>query len=191
MQYWRLSTKVFRLRSLLIGRRYTLVRHSNRMSRLECIVWAILDVPHQWLFGKYDPSETLMRVPSADSVVLLTTNGQRQPMFIPLNEDKTPKTKEAKIRMIRQDILAKRATPKRDPVKDYTVVRVPPYWRTRVHMFIFSTLAASALFVALLVVLPILLGRRITSAWVGEVHDGYAYVRGHILLSCIRRILIS
>jgi hypothetical protein len=58
-------------------------------------------------------------------------------------------------------------------------------------MFIFSTLAASALFVALLVVLPILLGRRITSAWVGEVHDGYAYVRGHILLSCIRRILIS
>lgn len=176
MQYWRFSTKIFRLRALLIGRRYTLQRHSTHTGRFEHIVWALLDIPHQWFFGKYDPTETLMRVPAADSVVLLTANGKRQPMFIPLNEDKTPKTREAKIRMLRQDVLARRATPKRDPIKDYTIVRVPRYWRTRVHMFIFATLAASAVFVAVLVVLPILVGRKITSAWVGDVHDGYSYV---------------
>ena len=174
MQYWRLSTKLFRLRSLLIGRRYTMQRHSTHVSRIEHLVWSIIDVPLQLFFGRYDSAESLMRVPFADSVVLLTSNGKRQPMFIPLDENRQPKTREAKIRMLRQDQLARRA--KREPTMDFMVVRLPQHWRTRVHMFIFSTLAASALFVALVVVLPILLGRRISAAWVGEVHDGYSYV---------------
>ena len=177
MRYWRLSTKVFRLRSLLIGKAYTLQRHSHKISRLEHVIWFVLDVPHQWFFGHYDPNESLMRVPAADSLVLLTANGARQPMFIPLNDDKTPKTREAKMRMLRQDQLARKATPKRDPRLDYTVVRLPHYWRTRVHMFIFTTLFVSSTFVAVLVILPIVLGRRITAAWVGDVHDGYSYVR--------------
>lgn len=96
-------------------------------------------------------------------------------MFVPLDDDLVPRSREAKIRMLRQDEATRKA--KREPRDDFIVVSLPRYWRTRVHAFVFGTLGFSAVFIAGVVIVPVLLGRRIIGGWgMGQVHDGYSYV---------------
>lgn len=138
------------------------------------------------MFGKYDPTATLARVPAQDRVLLLSTkkNGipRREGMFIPLTLKMQPKTPEDKLKMIRQDLLARRADPQRDPAKDFKVVSLPPYWRTRIHVFILSLLAGGGLSLSLFVLCPIILGREMLKASFGQIHDGYSFVSHHVAL---------
>jgi E3 ubiquitin-protein ligase MARCH6 len=146
--------------------------------RKETIFWRILDIPFQAVFGKYDPAATFARVPAHDRVILLAVkkNGtpKRVGMFVRLNRNGQPKTADDKIKMIRQDLLARRA--ERDPATDFRITHLPQFWRTRIHIFILVLLAGAGVALATFILGPVILGRELLKGYLGEVHDGYSFV---------------
>jgi E3 ubiquitin-protein ligase MARCH6 len=177
--YWRYSTRLLRLDRLLLnssdGRDWT---QPAKPGRVESIIWNALDIPFRLLFGSYQSAATFARVPAQDRVVLLSVkvrgSTRREGMFIPLDDRRQPKTEHDKLKMIRQDLLSRKAD--RNPVKDFKVVYLPEKWRTRVHVFILSLLAGGGATMGLATLGPIVLGREILKGRFGQVHDGYSFV---------------
>lgn len=177
--YWRYSTRLLRLDRLLLnssdGRDWT---QPAKPGRVESIIWNALDIPFRLLFGSYQSDATFARVPAQDRVVLLSVkvrgSTRREGMFIPLDDRRQPKTEHDKLKMIRQDLLSRKAD--RNPVMDFKVVFLPEKWRTRVHVFILSMLAGGGATMGLATLGPIVLGREILKGRFGQVHDGYSFV---------------
>ncbi|RXK38798.1 hypothetical protein M231_03974 [Tremella mesenterica] len=168
-----------------------LIMSRNRLTRhlplrgpfiLERIVWPTLDFFFQRFLSPYDNSATAMRVPATDQVVLLPLLVRRKAgVFVPVDEIGRPKTDEHKLNLLKQDRAARKAN--RDPVKDYNVVWLPKYWRTRVHVFIMMCIWASAVVVAVGLFAPLLVGRAaLRLLWEEKVHDGYSLITGAIII---------
>ncbi|KAG2220928.1 hypothetical protein INT45_010681, partial [Circinella minor] len=65
------------------------------------------------------------------------------------------------------------------------IVYIPPWFKQRVMLLLLSMWASSSLFICMLTVLPIALGRIVYQKWLeapGEVHDLYAYFVGSTLM---------
>lgn len=117
------------------------------------------------------------RVPASDLVVVPTD--MRATAEVYSNGD--PVNEEAVKVIAAQNVDAIRA--KRNPQKDYTVVYIPPNFRYRVMAFITALWVLGSLFVATVVAVPIMLGRRIFGfVTEREVHDGYSFIVGFYLL---------
>ncbi|ORX38932.1 hypothetical protein BD324DRAFT_617907 [Kockovaella imperatae] len=175
--YWTIACRSFCLSSLLHGKRHNAQCQQGGPRILEWI-WPILDIPLQRLFGPYDPAGTYARVPAADQVGLLPASERKKGgVFIPLTKEGSPKDDEGKLRLLKQDQRARAL--KRDPRKDYTVVWLPQYWRTRIHAFIFAAIGVTGWAIAMLLFVPILVGRATLGMLVSEeMHDGYAFLLG-------------
>jgi E3 ubiquitin-protein ligase MARCH6 len=181
--WWKAVSRSFKLTDLLNGKRPSSTLRPE--SKLVLTLWAILDIPFQFVFGKYNTESTLARVPAHDRTALLSPaerKGSGNGVFIPLDDKGRPKTLEGKIKWLKQDRAAREA--KRDPWKDYRVVWLPVYWRTRVHSLIFGAVGSCAAALAVVALVPLLVGRLFTAwlmgLWGGEVgaemHDGYSLV---------------
>lgn len=166
--WWRNTTRAFRLSSLIYG------LEPEKSSRYEAI-WPILDRVLQIAFGKYNAEETQARVPNVDQVLLLPPAERKNGgVFVPL-QDGRPKSEADMIRMLKQNRLARNGG--RDERKDYTVVWLPKYWRTRIHVFIFCALVTSGAVIGLAFFTPLVIGRMALGKVFGQVHDGYSLVR--------------
>ena len=139
-------------------------------------IWGILDVLDQIILGRYQNHSCRARVPAADSLVLLKPEERRgRGVFIRLDEKGSTTNEEDKMMILRQDRAAREKN--RDPKKDYTVVWLPQYWRTRVHALIMTALCAGGLIACTLVVGPLITGRMILDRFLPEpAHDGYNWV---------------
>ncbi|WVQ75379.1 hypothetical protein IAR50_004999 [Cryptococcus sp. DSM 104548] len=145
---------------------------------VEKTLWPMWDVICQLAFGKYDNQETMARVPSSDSVVLVPVEERRVEggVFIPLDSNGVPQNPQDKLRLLKQDKLSREAG--RLPMSDYGIVWLPQYWRTRIHMFLATALASISVVIASAAFVPVIIGRM---AWKGlgfEVHDGYSWFLG-------------
>ncbi|WWC73270.1 uncharacterized protein I206_107236 [Kwoniella pini CBS 10737] len=183
--WWKHTISLFRLNTLM-ARRNTTSDHSTldtRPNKLEK-VWPILDPVYQVLFGKYNNESTKSRVPASDQVILLPPAQRKAEggVFISLNENGVPFTPEDKLRLLKQDRRAREAS--RDPIRDYEVIHLPQYWRTRVHTFIGTTLVTSALVLAFGAFGPIVTGRLASGLLGGSrsVHDGYNWLFGAYII---------
>ncbi|WVQ64153.1 uncharacterized protein L199_002314 [Kwoniella botswanensis] len=185
--WWKSTINLFRLNTLM-ARRSTTTDHTkldtgpNKFEK----VWPILDTLYQVMFGKYKNESTKARVPASDQVILLPPAQRKAEggVFIALNEEGVPNTPEDKMRLLKQDRRAREAA--RDPHRDYEVIHLPKYWRTRVHTFIGTTLLMAATVLAVGAFGPIVVGR-LASTLVGNgkgklVHDGYNWLFGAYII---------
>ena len=170
--YWSATTSAFRLTSLVYG------TAPSKDQRPEPVfiraMWATFDLPLQVIFGRYSSMATFARVPATDQIVLLSRANNRKGTFVPLTPAGNPRTKEDKLRILNQDAAARRGG--RDPVEDYTMVWLPRYWRTRVHLFILLCGIMAGIAVMSAGLVPLLVGRGVVGMVFGEVHDGYSLV---------------
>lgn len=118
-----------------------------------------------------------MRVPAQDNIALrrdlkaTTTVG----------EDGEPLDEEGRKIIEAQNAEAEKA--KREVAKDYITVYTPPYFGTRVVLFIITMWLSGSLVLVTSIATPILLGRRVFALFVPhEVHDGYSLIVGFYLL---------
>ncbi|KAJ9124095.1 hypothetical protein QFC22_000890 [Naganishia vaughanmartiniae] len=127
---------------------------------------------------------TYMRVPYADQVILLKP---RKNVFIPVDHLGIPKTDNDKVLWLMQDRAAIKGH--RDPRKDYCMVYLPPFYRTRFWafgLFLWTFISWTIVF-ALLV--PILVGRIATHHFVGrDVHDGINLIAGFYICQFASRL---
>lgn len=175
IQWWRAVTTRYRLTNLVAP-----VPNENERSeaptKLENALWPICDWICQKLFGKYRTEATDARVPASDSVVLMPIEQRRKEggVFVPLDESGIPYNRADKLRLLKQDKIAREAG--RLPTSDYTVIWLPKYWRTRIHMFVASALASMSIVIALAVFMPLAVGRMMWKTLGMDVHDGYSWV---------------
>ena len=132
-------------------------------------------------FGS-DPPEfthdgTFRRVPASDNVAL----PREMRATAEVNAEGEP-ISEAAARLIQmQNMEADKA--KRNVKSDYTLVYIPPHFRYRIIAFIAALWTAFAIFVACVLSMPILLGRRFFKLFTSrDVHDGYSFITGFYLL---------
>ncbi|OXG23731.1 E3 ubiquitin-protein ligase MARCH6 [Cryptococcus neoformans Ze90-1] len=181
IQWWRAVTTRYRLTNLVAP-----VPNENERSeaptKLENALWPICDWICQKLFGKYRTEATDARVPASDSVVLMPIEQRRKEggVFVPLDESGIPYNRADKLRLLKQDKIAREAG--RLPTSDYTVVWLPKYWRTRIHMFVASALASMSIVIALAVFMPLAVGRMMWKTLGMDVHDGYSWFAGAYIL---------
>jgi E3 ubiquitin-protein ligase MARCH6 len=72
---------------------------------------------------------------------------------------------------------------KRNVKSDYTIVYMPPHFRYRIILFILALWVVFAIFVAVALSVPILLGRSFFKLFTArDVHDGYSFITGFYLL---------
>ena len=171
-RWWDITANAFNLTYMLTDNDRTRKIESPAVLR----TWRILDFFAQITLGKYDTSETWARVPAADSVVLLKPEVRKgRGVFVRLDNLGRPLTEDGGLLMVQQNQAAKHA--KRDPVKDYKVVWLPRYWRTRIHAVVYTALALSGAVVATALLAPLIVGRLILDrAFEHPVHDGYNWV---------------
>jgi E3 ubiquitin-protein ligase MARCH6 len=139
-------------------------------------VWSTIDPFFQLFFGKYDPTAGYMRVPATDRVALLPTpQRRREGVFMALNDVGEPINDRVKIALIKQDL---RAVEQGKIAKDdYTIVWLPQFWRTRLHLFIGLAMTSSAIVIGVGLFGPVLVGRAVWAMLLDEkVHDGYSFV---------------
>ncbi|WRT68876.1 uncharacterized protein IL334_005857 [Kwoniella shivajii] len=185
--WWKSTINLVRLNTLM-AKRSTSTDHktlNDEPSRIDK-VWPILDPICQLMFGKYNPTTTRARVPSSDQVILLPPAQRKAEggVFIALNEEGVPNSPEDKMRLLKQDRRAREAG--REPSRDYEVIRLPQYWRTRVHTFIGVTLLMAATVIATAVFGPVAVGRLassfISNGSAKKIHDGYNWLFGAYII---------
>ena len=177
--YWQLTARAFALSHLMYGPDNASSPHEKKHGGVRMIeaVWPILDPIYQIIFGRYNKASTEARVPATDRVALLTQQERQQDgVFVPLDEAGTPRTKQGKLALLKQDRKARQA--KRDPRKDYQIIWLPRYWRTRIHTFVFSALGTASAILAVAFFAPLLVGRAALGMFAADIHDGYSYVIG-------------
>ena len=169
--YWRNATAAFRLTSLMYGRRRSAEEKDTQG------IFPVLDKPLQLLFGRYELEQTEARVPGADQIVLLSpAERQKGGVFVPVDASGAPRNFEDKLRLLKQDRASREAG--RDPRTDYTVIWLPRYWRTRIHIFIIVTLTVVSMTLAVGFLGPLVVGRATMAMIFTEpMHDGYNLVR--------------
>lgn len=170
---WKHLARQLRLTSYMFGDRYPMEEFTPHHSGWTSFILKAI--------GVYDPSNihdgTFRRVPASDNVALprdmrataeVDTNGE------PAND--------AAARLIQmQDAEADKA--KRNVKADYTIVYIPPHFRYRIILFIFSLWVAFAIVFATVFSVPILLGRGFFKLFsTRDVHDGYSFISGFYLL---------
>jgi len=170
--WWNFTVRWLELSSLILG----VETVKEPQSKTVQLAWLVTDAICQSLFGRYDNRATRARVPASDRIELLPlTEGKREGMFIPLDHKGAPKTEADELRLLRQDRAACRAG--RNPLKDYIVVSLPDYWRTRIHVLLGVGLMSTSLLVATLFFFPLAVGRLATSFLLPTpVFDGYSWV---------------
>lgn len=138
--------------------------------------WQVLDFVAQIVLGRYNNGETLARVPASDSVILLRAEErQGRGVFVRLDASGSPVTRDDKMMLLLQDRAAR--SKGRDPRKDYKMVWLPRYWRTRIHFVILSALVLSGTLVAVAAFGPLVIGRLTLDRTCGRpMHDGYSWV---------------
>ncbi|EPQ56749.1 hypothetical protein GLOTRDRAFT_115872 [Gloeophyllum trabeum ATCC 11539] len=117
------------------------------------------------------------RVPADDNIAL----PREMRATAEVTEHGEPANEEA-ARLIKvQNEEAQKA--KRNPKTDYTIVYIPPNFRTRILTFIFVAWLAVCAGVAAVFIVPIQLGRLFFGVFIErEVHDGYSFLFGFYLL---------
>ncbi|WWD21007.1 hypothetical protein CI109_105488 [Kwoniella shandongensis] len=178
--WWRYTTSLYRLDGLISTRRERAER--DKVPAKWEFIWSILDPICRFLFGPYNPESITARVPASDQVALAPPSQRRAEggVFIPLDDKGIPLNDKDKMRLLKQDRLAREAG--RDPISDYEMIYLPKFWRTRVHVFIGSALAASSTVVALGGFAPLLVGRMAVGWKLGVVHDGYNWLAGAYII---------
>lgn len=170
-RWWRDTISLYNLDSLL---RYakTVPDESPVATR----IWAVLDVLDQIVLGRYQNSTSKARVPASDGLALLKPEERRgRGVFIRLDENGSTSNDEDKMMILRQDRAAREKN--RDPKKDYMVVWLPQYWRTRVHALIMTALCAGGLTACTVLVAPLITGRMMLDRLLSQpAHDGYNWV---------------
>ncbi|KIS00118.1 E3 ubiquitin-protein ligase MARCH6 [Cryptococcus deuterogattii 2001/935-1] len=180
-RWWRAVTTRYRLTNLVAP-----VPNENERSetptKLENALWPICDWICQKLFGKYRTEATDARVPASDSVILMPIEQRRKEggVFVPLDGSGIPYNRADKLRLLKQDKIAREAG--RLPTSDYTIVWLPKYWRTRIHMFVATALASMSIVIALTAFTPLAVGRMMWKALGMDVHDGYSWFAGAYIL---------
>ncbi|EKD03873.1 hypothetical protein A1Q2_01886 [Trichosporon asahii var. asahii CBS 8904] len=172
--WWLFVVRQLELSSLVFG-----VNTGNRpMSRFSQLGWIVADAVCQRVFGTYDNRATPARVPNSDRIELLSLSERRKEgMFILLDSNGAPRTPADEIRLLKQDRAARRAG--RNPKRDYTVVQLPEFWRTRVYALFASAMLSAAAVVATVVLVPLCVGRMATNMVFHEqIYDGYNWIVG-------------
>ncbi|KAL7421432.1 hypothetical protein Q5752_004318 [Cryptotrichosporon argae] len=154
--------------------------------------FAAVDRVVQIIFGKYDASAALVRVPARDTVVLLPPT-ERRGIFIRLDESGQPRTPEDKLQLLKQDRATREA--RREPIIDYQLVNLPAHWKTRIFVLMLASVVVVSATIATLTLGPLLVGRAAIAMLTPEpVHDGYSMLAGigiswlsHNLASTARR----
>ncbi|WVR09207.1 hypothetical protein IAU60_006269 [Kwoniella sp. DSM 27419] len=181
--WWQITVSLFKLDPLMTSKRQKPTWPVSKLRPVLEKVWPLIDPLFQVGFGKYDPRSTKARVPSSDQVILIPAHIRRIEggVFIPLSEQGTPLNPEDKLRLLKQDRKARERG--HDPREDYEVIRLPAYWRTRVHAFIGATLAAAAIVLAVLTLGPLTIGR-MALGWSRKngAHDGYTWLTGTYII---------
>lgn len=151
-------------------------------SRASQLTWIVLDAICQALFGAYDNRGTAARVPGNDRIeVPPITVRQQRSMFIPLNERGAPRTAADKLNLLQQDRAARRYG--RNPRTDYTVVTLPDFWRTRVHVLFRLALLTMSVVTAAMLFGPLIVGRQVAAMLFDDpVFDGYSWVSRGMLM---------
>lgn len=176
---YRTLAKSFLLYPLLCARLPSQHRSALKESRLSAgYIWPALDIIMRPFLDKYDPTEGLFRVPGSDKAVLLSAAERgRHGVFVHLDTLGRPRTPEGKLTLLKQNRAAIKAG--REPQKDYHVVWLPKYWRTRIYVFLFSIVGLSGIGVAFTFLTPLLVGRAaLAMLWTARAHDGYALLVG-------------
>lgn len=170
-RWWRDTISLYNLGSLL---RYS--RVVQRESPYATRIWSILDVIDQIVLGRYHNATCKARVPASDGIVLLRPEERKgRGVFVRLDVNGAPTNEEDKMMMLRQDRAAREKH--RDPKKDYTVVWLPKYWRTRVHALIMTTLVTAGALACAVLVGPLIAGRLMLDRLLPHpAHDGYNWV---------------
>jgi E3 ubiquitin-protein ligase MARCH6 len=194
-KWWRGAAAFFRLSPLMYGDSYLHGRERYpEQDRVDPWIleraWSVVDNAYQAAFGSYDNAETMARVPNVDRVALLPPHERRRGVFIPLDAQGAPKTAEDKLRLLKQDRAARHVD--KDPKEEYTIVWLPSRWRIRIHAFIFAALCSASALIATALFVPLIVGRLVTGTVLGEVHDGYSWVRDPAdrLTSVCRRLYL-
>lgn len=172
--WWLFVVRQLELSSLVFG-----VETNNRpMSRFSQLAWIVADAVCQRVFGTYDNRATPARVPNSDRIELLSLSERRKEgMFILLDSNGAPRTPADEIRLLKQDRAARRVG--RNPKRDYTVVNLPEFWRTRVYALFASAMLSAAAVVATVVLVPLCVGRMATNMVFHEqIYDGYNWIVG-------------
>lgn len=120
---------------------------------------------------------TFRRVPNSDNVALV----KDAPATVEVDEEGYPLDANGSRLIIAQTLEAEKA---KRPVKDdYTVVYIPPHFRTRVIAFLLCIWTVGSAMLATVLAAPILLGRGVFRLFLPyEVHDGYSFILGFYLL---------
>lgn len=172
--WWLFVVRQLELSSLIFG-----VDTGNRpMSRMSQLGWIVADALCQRVFGTYDNRATPARVPNSDRIELLSLSERRKEgIFILLDAQGAPRTPADEMRLLEQDRAARQAG--RNPKRDYTVVNLPEFWRTRVYALFAAAMLSAAGLIAAVVLIPLCVGRLATNMVFQErIYDGYNWIVG-------------
>ncbi|EGN95092.1 hypothetical protein SERLA73DRAFT_61388 [Serpula lacrymans var. lacrymans S7.3] len=196
---------------LLLALPYTLhyFRPRKVLHRAAVLVWKFLAAELRltsYMFGERHPSEevtvkyktwsgffvrtgtdeddvvnvsdgTFRRVPAKDNIALprdMRATAQ-------VHEDGEPVDDGARQLIATLDAEAEKA--KRDIKTDFTIVYIPPNFRSRIIYFILAIWVIVAVLVSAGVALPIQVGRQFFKLFVAkDIHDGYSFIAGFYLL---------
>lgn len=177
--WWGFAIRKLRLVSLIFGLEVRPRPHGP----FSQFMWLSADAACQFVFGKYDNRATRARVPASDRVELATlAERRRESVFIPLDHRGAPRTEEDRLRLLKQDRIARKAG--RNPAADYTIVTLPDFWRTRVYALLAFMLFSASCVSAGVIFVPLAFGRQATAAFFdAPVYDGYSWVR--FMSSCV------
>lgn len=172
LYWWTWVVSALDLSSLIFG----IQGRARPQTQAAQTAWIVADAACQFIFGRYDNRATRARVPNNDRVELVSsTERRKENAFIPLDERGAPKTEEDKLRLLRQDRLARHAG--RNPFVDFTTITLPEHWRTRVHALLAMILLSAATSVAGLFFVPLAIGRQAAGfLFDGPIYDGYSWV---------------
>lgn len=170
---WKQLARHLRLTSYMFGDRYPMEEFTPQHPSWTSFVMTVV--------GIHDPRNihdgSFRRVPASDNVAL--PREMRATAEVDANGE--PVTEAAAKLIQMQNAEAEKA--KRSPKSDYIVVYIPPHFRYRIILFIFALWVAFAVFVAISLSVPILLGRSFFKLFTArDVHDGYSFITGFYLL---------
>jgi E3 ubiquitin-protein ligase MARCH6 len=166
---WRIMVPKLRLSGYLIGQRF-------REEETHQVTWWS-QIYYRKPVGETVPYGEYRRVPATDLVPL----NPAIRLVVPVREDGTPADDATKRMLEAQDAVA--TTANRDPKEDFTVVHIPPWFRTRLLGLVALTWSSVCAALALVVSISTLFGRAMLSRNTsGPVHDGYAFMVGFCLI---------
>lgn len=145
--------------------------------------------------GKFEGS--YRRVPNRDGIALV----RNRPTLVEIDDQGVPTTEQGLEVLALQNAECIKA--KREVLKDYVTIYVPPNFRLRIIAFVCGISLLGILALTICIGIPVPLGRHVFSFFTSEeVHDGYSFIVGCSLIwscfsigkavnDCINRRLID